>query len=124
MEDLCAGFVRFENGAALFLETSWLINQPEAEVRRTELYGTRGGATTNPFKILVDDGKALSDVTPEVPGGRDGAQGNFLRFKRFLECINGTAEPLVKPEESLNVQRIVDGLYASAESGRPVDITE
>ena len=87
-------------------------------------YGTRGGAFTNPFRILVDDGKALNDVTPEMPSGRDGAQGNFLRFKRFVECIEGTAEPLVKPEESLNVQRIIDGLYASAESGRAVDITE
>ena len=125
VEDLCAGFVRFENGATLFLETSWLINQSEPEVRRTELYGTRGGASTNPFRILVDDGKTLEDVTPPVPSGRgEGAQGNFLRFKRFVECIEGTAEPLVKPEESLNVQRIIDGLYASAESGRAVDITE
>ena len=125
VEDLCAGFVRFDNGATLFLETSWLINQAEPEVRGTELYGTLGGATTNPFRILVDDGKTLEDVTPEVPSGRgEGAQGNFLRFERFLDCIKGTAEPLVKPEESLNVQRIIDGLYASAESGRAVDITE
>ena len=47
-----------------------------------------------------------------------------LRFKRFLECIEGKAEPLVKPEESLNVQRIIDGLYASAESGQAVEIAE
>src|SRR5688500_11259073 len=124
VEDLCAGFVRFENGATLFLETSWLINQRDPEVRRTELYGTRGGASTNPFTILVDDGASLKDVAPALEGGRDGAQGNFLRFKRFLECIEGKAEPLVKPEESLNVQRIIDGLYASAESGHAVEIME
>lgn len=124
VEDLCAGFVRFENGATLFLETSWLINQAEPEVRRTELYGTRGGASTNPFTILVDDGTALKDVAPKLEEGRDGARGNFLRFKRFLECIEGKAEPLVKPEESLNVQRIIDGLYASAESGQAVEIVE
>ena len=126
VEDLCAGFVRFDNGATLFLETSWLINQEEAEVRRTELYGARGGATTNPFRILVDKGgKALEDVTPpSAATGRDGQNGNFLRFKRFLECIEGKAEVLVKPEESLNVQRIIDGLYASAETGKAVEIVE
>ncbi len=113
-----------DNGATLFLETSWLINQAEDEVRRTEVYGTRGGATTNPFKILIDDGKTLKDETPAVPSGRGGEQGNFLRFKRFVECIEGTAEPLVKPEESLNVQRIIDGLYESAETGRPLEISE
>ena len=124
VEDLCAGLVRFENGASLFLETSWLLNQAEDEVRRTEVYGTAGSATTNPFKILVEQGGRLADVTPEVPQGRAGFQGNFLRFKRFVDCIEGRAEPLVKPEESINVQRIIDGLYASAESGRAVEITE
>jgi predicted dehydrogenase len=125
VEDLCAGLIRFENGASLYLETSWLLNQEEDEIRCTELYGTAGGATTNPFRILLDRGSTdLEDVTPDVPTGRAGAQGNFLRFKRFIDCIEGRAEPLVKPEESLNVQRIIDGLYASAESGKAVEITE
>ncbi|MGH2353861.1 MAG: Gfo/Idh/MocA family protein [Chloroflexota bacterium] len=124
VEDLCTGLVRFANGATLFLETSWLLNQGETETRRTELYGTAGGATTNPFRILLDDGAALKDVTPEVPSGRAGSQGNFLRFQRFVECIHGGARPLVKPEESLNVQRIIDALYRSAETGKAVEITE
>jgi predicted dehydrogenase len=59
-----------------------------------------------------------------VPTGRAGFQGNFLRFQRFIACIKGEAEPLIKPEESLNVQRIIDGLYRSAETGKAVDITE
>ncbi len=122
VEDLCAGFVRFDNGATLFLETSWLINQPEAEVRRNEVYGTAGSASTNPFHILVDTGDGPKDVAPEVPSGRDGQQGNFLRFKRFLDCIEGRAEPLVKPEESLDVQRIIDALYQSGETGKLVEI--
>jgi predicted dehydrogenase len=127
VEDLCAGFVRFANGASLFLETSWLLNQPEDELRRTELYGTAGSATTSPFRILVDDGTALRDVTPdesEVPTGRAGAQGNFLRLHRFVECIHGRAEPLIRPEESLDVQRVIDALYRSAGTGRAAEITE
>jgi predicted dehydrogenase len=124
VEDLCAGLVRFTNGATLFLETSWLLNQYEDEVRRTDLFGTAGSASTNPFRILIDDGAGLRDVTPDVPAGRAGSQGNFLRFQRFLECIYGRAEPLVKPDESLNVQRIIDALYRSAETGRAVEITE
>ena len=78
-------------------------------------------------RILVHGGtvrRLLKDVAPTLEGGRDGARGHFLRFKRFLECIEGKAEPLVKPEESLNVQRIIDGLYASAESGKAVEIVE
>ncbi len=88
------------------------------------MYGTAGGATTNPFRILVDGGRGPEDVTPEVPAGRAGFQGNFLRFQRFVECIQGRAEPLVRPEESLNVQRIIDGLYRSGETGQAVEIAE
>jgi predicted dehydrogenase len=127
VEDLCAGLVRFANGASLFLETSWLLNQHDAETRRTELYGTAGGATINPLRILVDDGAGLRDVTPgesEVPTGRAGFQGNFLRFQRFVECLHGRAAPLVKPEESLDVQRVIDALYRSAETGKAVEIAE
>jgi predicted dehydrogenase len=124
VEDLCAGLVRFANGASLFLETSWLLNQAEDEVRQTAVYGTAGSATTNPFRILLDDGATLQDATPEVPAGRAGFQGNFLRFQRFVACVKGEAEPLIKPEESLDVQRIIDGLYRSAELGKAVEITE
>jgi predicted dehydrogenase len=127
VEDLCAGFVRFANGASLFLETSWLLNQQEDELRRTDLYGTAGSATINPFRILIDDGAALRDATPdesEVPTGRAGFQGNFLRLQRFVECIHGRAEPLIHPEQSLDVQRVIDALYRSAETGHAADITE
>jgi predicted dehydrogenase len=122
VEDLCAGFVRFDNGATLFLETSWLINQPEDEVRRTEVYGTAGSASTTPFHILVDSGNGLKDVSPPISIGREGQQGNFQRFERFLDCITGRAEPLVKPEESLDVQRIIDALYQSGETGKLVEV--
>jgi predicted dehydrogenase len=125
VEDLATGMVRFENGATLVLETSWLLNQTDVEVRHTDVYGTAGAASTSPFQILVDDGSGVKDETPtDVPTGREGAQGNFLRFQRFLDCIAGNAEPLVKPEESLNVQRIMDALYKSAETRQAVQITE
>jgi len=124
VEDLCAGFVRFENGASLFLDTSWLLNQKEDEVRQTNIYGTAGAASTSPFQILLDPkGTALEDVTPDLPSGREASQGNFLRFQRFVECILGRAEPLVTAEEALNVQRIIDGLYQSAETGKLVEVS-
>ncbi|HEX2032742.1 MAG TPA: Gfo/Idh/MocA family oxidoreductase [Chloroflexota bacterium] len=130
VEDLCVGLIRFANGATLVLEASWLLNQEAAEIRRTEIFGTAGSASIEPFRILVDDGTELRDVTPpgvEAPAGRGargagGRSGNFLRIERFVDCIRGRAEPLVRPEESLNIQRIIDGLYQSAESGKAVEL--
>ena len=122
VEDLCAGMIRFQGGASLYLEASWLLNQAEVDVRRTDLFGTAGSASTHPFRILVDGGAGLQDVTPPLPATSAGASGNFLRFQRFLDCVQGNAEPLVTLEESINVQRIVDGLYRSAETRRAVEL--
>jgi predicted dehydrogenase len=38
----------------------------------------------------------------------------------FIDCLLGRAEPLVKPEESLAVQKILDAIYRSAAPGREV----
>ena len=123
VEDLCAGLVRFANGAALFLETSWLLNQEAREIQRVALYGTGGHACTDPFQVLVDDGAELKNVTPaDVP--RHGPDFNFLRLERFVECALGRPEPLVRPEEALAVQRGVDALYESAATGRAVALGE
>ena len=123
VEDLCVGMIKFANGATLVLETSWLLNGGPADGMHSEIYGTRGSAATNPFQIMVDDGTALQDVTPELPPHpRGGGAGNFLRLERFVEAILGRGEILVKPEESLNVQRIIDALYRSADSGQLVQL--
>jgi predicted dehydrogenase len=125
VEDLCSGLIRFANGATLFLESSWLLQQPEVEVRRTEVYGTAGSASVEPLRIVVDDGTALRDVTPAgLPDGRGPGGGNFVRLERFVACVRGEAAPLVLPEESLNIQRIIDALYRSAATGRAVEIVD
>ena len=44
MEDFAAAFVRFENGATLMLEMSWLLHHNvQGEAARIWLYGTEGG---------------------------------------------------------------------------------
>ena len=41
-----------------------------------------------------------------------------------MQAALGRAETLVKPEETLNVQRVMDALYQSAETGQLVEITD
>jgi predicted dehydrogenase len=40
----------------------------------------------------------------------------------FIDCLLGKAKPLVKPAESLAVQKILDAIYVSAATGREVRI--
>ncbi|MHC4253317.1 MAG: Gfo/Idh/MocA family protein, partial [Planctomycetota bacterium] len=43
VEDLAAGFVKFENGASLVIEASWAAHVAERELMETRLLGDRGG---------------------------------------------------------------------------------
>ena len=156
VEDLAAALVRFENGATLMLETSWLLQMTERGASYTQLFGTEGSARLDPFQIVRDVDGAPEDVTPELPpvpapappsqkpapaapAAEDSAAGaeaapaeaeevvTWRRqpsVERFVQAALGRAEPLVKPEETLNVQRVMDALYQSAATGRLVEITD
>ena len=40
------------------------------------------------------------------------------------KVLNGEAEPVIKPEETINAARIIEMFYKSAEKGAPVNISE
>ena len=153
VEDLAAALVRFDNGATLMLETSWLLQMTERGNAYTQLFGTEGSARLDPFQIVRDVDGAPEDVTPELPppapdpppqqpkppapAAEDASAGVEVApvekavtwrrqpsVERFVQAALGRAEPLVKPEETLNVQRVMDALYQSAATGQLVEITD
>ncbi|NQU42574.1 gfo/Idh/MocA family oxidoreductase, partial [bacterium] len=42
-------------------------------------------------------------------------------LKHFVKVIQGKAKNIIKPEETLNVQKILDGIYKSAATGKVVN---
>jgi predicted dehydrogenase len=48
--------------------------------------------------------------------GRIGSAANFI------EAIEGRAEPLNTPGQALRLMQVIDAIYASARSGKPVSI--
>ena len=153
VEDLAAALVRFDNGATLMLETSWLLQMTERGASYTQLFGTEGSARLDPFQIVRDVDGTPEDVTPELPpptpdpppqqpkppapAAEDASADAEVApaeeavtwrrqpsVERFVQAALGRAEPLVKPEETLNVQRVMDALYQSAATGQLVEITD
>jgi predicted dehydrogenase len=117
VEDFAAGFVRFANGAALTLETSWLAFQLDRELIRLQCFGTYGGAVwpdavltgeTNrvPWTLRLDEVKPASPFHEEI-----------LQFA--LAVRDGLPNP-VPVEDSLNVIRILEAFYRSGQARREV----
>jgi len=116
VEDLSSGFIKFKNGASLFLEASWAGNS-EAGLS-ISLFGEKKGAKEDGsgLKIFDEEDGVLLDNSPVLPG----ADVYFEEIKHFVSCVREDKEPVTKPDEILNVIRIIESIYKSASTGREV----
>lgn len=120
VEDLAIGFIRFDNGACLQLEFSWASNV-ESENTFVELRGTRAGATLtggNTLKIFSEGPAGLYDIAPRLPKNPRGEHGMMLYH--FVDVLQKRARPIIKPEQGVNMIKILDALYRSAARGQEV----
>ncbi len=118
VEDFAVALIKMRSGRTVLLRASWAAHMLERSAENVILYGTEAGATINPPQLILPGPKDYRAVP--VPAGRPTV--NPERMAHFVDCILGRAEPYVKPEESLRVQRILDALYRSSETGREVRI--
>ena len=121
VEDLAAGFIRFENGATLTIESSFAANI-ERDVFQTQLFGSSGGAVVDPFdagntKIFREESGSLTDTTLPFQ-----AKSAFYEdeIRDFLTAIVEDRPVPIPAGQALTVTEIIDALYLSAETGHEV----
>jgi len=128
VEDVISGHVRFEDGTWLTLQGAWSWDQA-AYSYSFELAGESATVKFAPLRIVEErDGKPV-DVTAEQYSEADSATG-MDGWKVSIEsevadvvaAIRDNRPPLVRVEEGLIVQAVIDATYRSAELGREVAI--
>lgn len=125
IEDYGIGYITMKNGATIVLEASWAMNTLEPTVKpKTKLFGTRGGADlTNGLRINGEtpSGRLYTTIyeigSTEITNMIDHA---FKEASQWIDSIIYGTEPLVKPEQALVVSEIVEAIYTSAKTGKPV----
>ena len=119
VEDFGVGFVRFDNGATLVLESSFAANQEENGKMNTQLYGTEGGCSFRPLQMYFERHQTLIDVTPRyLPKVR----AHEEEIKAFVRAIRDDTPVPVTGEEALMTTQILDAIYASSEADAEVRI--
>lgn len=116
VDDLSVALIKLKSGRTVLLECSWAAHQPDPDFNGTQLFGTEAGLLFPPLRLFRQGKHGYSNelitlLPPKV---------NPNRMVHFIDCLLGKAEPFVKPEQSLAVQRILDAIYLSARSGREV----
>ncbi|MBT2721155.1 Gfo/Idh/MocA family protein [Bacillus sp. ISL-46] len=135
VEDSAFGYIKMENGATIFLESSWALNVLESKEAAMTLCGTKAGAQINAGMSYRNNeliyNSAHNDMLVEE---RNSSSGNIAFFegstkspaaleaKQWLDAVRNDKEPLVKPEEAFVVTKILDAIYQSAETGETVKI--
>jgi predicted dehydrogenase len=119
VDDFSVSLVHFANGASLALRVSWAAHIPDQQLFDVKLLGTEGGATVTPPMLYRSADGIPIDGKLTIGGG----SGYEREIAHWLRVLAGEQEPLVKPEESINVQRILEAAYASAEQRREVDVS-
>lgn len=127
-EDSAFGFIVMENGATIDLSASWALNTLDVEEARTMLCGTKAGADMHNGELHINGvkhGKQYVTTPNMKKKGVDFYEGSsddpkVMEQRVFVDAVRGEGELTVKPEQAFVVTQILDAIYQSAKTGKPV----
>ena len=118
VEDLAVGLIRFDNGATLHLEASFAAHI-EKEAWNFTIMGEKGGASWDPPGLFSDENDYMVNTKPHwLPNG-DAFQS---KMRNFVDHVLYNKPTVAPGEHGLMVQKMLDGIYNSAEKGKEVII--
>ncbi len=128
VEDSAFGFVVMENGATIQVNASWALNTLDVEEACTVLSGDKAGADMHGGKLTINgvlNGRQYT-MSPDFSAGGvaffdgDSNEGpQDMENRIFLNAVLGKGELCVLPEQAACVTRILEGIYISAQTGKP-----
>ena len=120
VDDFATALIKFANGATVTLDTAWAMHQENANEMNVELYGTEAALSTYQSRLYKpgEDGY----LTVQSPATGDLPFPHMSRVHHFIDVVLERAAPVVTPNQALAVQRILDGIYQSAETGSEVKL--
>lgn len=123
VEEFAAAFVRFDNGATLILEVSWLLHHATTgEDMQMWLYGTKSGAHWPSKKLVSTINERSQLIETSISTSFDLGEPHAAECMAFAEAIvNGAPSP-VPAEQSLIVQTILDAIYRSSVEKREIQL--
>jgi predicted dehydrogenase len=132
VESSCHAMLTFKSGQCLMIRSSW-AEMNEREVVSVAFQGTKaGGKVERIFGIdgiddtsidsclfFTEEGGNQIDQIIKIP--HDETMGRINNAANFVKSVGGKAKPFNTPEEALILMRIIDAIYESASSGKPVE---
>ena len=134
VESSCHAMVTFKTGQTLMVRCSW-AEFVERETVAVTFQGTKaGGKVERLFGIDGVDSTSIDScrlfteeygvqVNRDIVAEKDETMGRVGQAANFINAIAGRESPLNTAEEALVLMKIVDAMYESAASKKPVAFT-
>jgi len=134
VEAAATAFVTFKDGSCLTMRSSW-AEMVEREEMSVSLQGTKEGVRLR--RLFGQDGIDSTavdscDVFRQTAQGarkdgplttkRDEAMGRIRAAENFIRVLQGREDPLTDPSEAVTLMKIVDAIYRSSKTSRPVRV--
>lgn len=119
VEDLAIGHIRFEDGSIMQIESSFAAHIDKDEWRFSAM-GDKGGCCWDPLEIFTDQDGAMVHITPDyvAPDWKKDWTYLFVRkLQNWVDAILKGTELRASGQAGLDVQKILDSVYRSAEKG-------
>ena len=129
LEEAACAFIRMKNGATIMLETSWSLNTDEPiQEGSCVLCGSKAGISLKNNELRINKVEMGRQVVTSVDcsaGGvafYDGASMTpaEAEARAWIDAIVNDTEQVVLPEQAMVVSQILEAIYVSSETGKPV----
>lgn len=125
VEEFAFAFVRFENGAALTVKSTWAANADA--IGRTFFLGTKGGLALRPVELFVNQQFGELNMTAAPVGlptpEADREPSWIAKMRSFAEAVRDGKPSPIDPRGVFLVNVVMDGILRSAAAGHEVTVS-
>lgn len=122
VEDAATALIKFDNGMTLAIETSWVLHMKE-NYNYLMLYGDKAGVKMEPeLEFYKERDNYYINESPVISNKNDFNSIFKRETAHFIDCV-GEGVPCLNPgEDGVEIMKILDAIYASAESGNEIKL--
>lgn len=121
VEDLANAIIRFENGASLMLDCSYSLHATRDSID-VSVYGDKGGAELEPeLRIATEMHDSVVNIEPQIASRTfEFAPAFRNEIQNFVDAARGRAESIAPAWHGVEIVRILEAVYASADAGQEI----
>ena len=118
IESMASGYVTLDNGACLYVKVGYIAYAVSHGVF-VELIGTEGGVKieNNQISLLSNMSNYMSETKPVIEDYVNPYDGEV---NHFVDCCINHTDCICEGWQAIELMKIIEGIYKSAESGMPV----